>query len=58
MTIYVFLETRTMSQGKYPKLLEIMEVMQEPEEEEDVDVAGMWGLEALYVHSGRKCNNA
>ena len=34
-------------QGRYPKLLEIMDVMQEPEDSQDVDVAAMWGLEAF-----------
>ena len=35
-----------MSQGRYPKILEIMDVMKEPEEDDDTDVAAMWGLEA------------
>ncbi|CAE7253613.1 unnamed protein product, partial [Symbiodinium sp. CCMP2456] len=31
---------------RYPKILEIMDVMKEPEEDDDTDVAAMWGLEA------------
>ena len=37
-----------MSSGRYPRLLEIMDIMQDHDMEEDVDVASMWGLEASF----------
>ncbi|CAE7235832.1 unnamed protein product, partial [Symbiodinium sp. KB8] len=33
---------------RYPRLLEIMDIMQDHDMEEDVDVASMWGLEASF----------
>ena len=49
-----------MSSGRYPRLLEIMDIMQDHDMEEDVDVASMWGLEASFSSAeqpGMNCSN-